>query len=172
MILLVFICISSILNLSLASNLNVFNQKLNSCSFKPLTGFTRNGYCETNRYDYGTHLVCATVTDEFLRYTKEQGNDLSTPRSYFPGLKHGDNWCLCVFRWLQAYKSNVYTNVVLSATHKNSLDYLKRYNLSLNDFKRSNYFNKKKISTSKKNPRQANEENYEKKDSNASHNFS
>jgi uncharacterized protein (DUF2237 family) len=131
-----FLLISS----SMASNMNVLNGTLTVCSLKPLTGFTRNGYCETNRYDYGTHLICSTVTDEFLSFTKARGNDLSTPRSYFPGLKNGNNWCLCVFRWLQAYKSGVVTPVVLSATHKNSLDYLKSYNLSLGDLKKANNF--------------------------------
>lgn len=100
----------------------------------------RNGYCDTNENDYGTHLVCATVTDEFLRYTKAQGNDLSTPHPpSFPGLKHGDNWCLCVSRWAQAYNSGIRMNVVLQATHRNTLDYLRRFNLTLDDLQsRSN----------------------------------
>jgi uncharacterized protein (DUF2237 family) len=155
MIILYLILVSLIAHGLLGSDVNVFNKKLNVCSLNPLTGFTRTGHCNTNKYDYGTHLICATVTDEFLSYTKSQGNDLSTPRSYFPGLKSGDNWCLCVFRWLQAYKSGVYTSVVLSSTHKNSLDYLKRYNLSLNDLKRSNY-NRRKNSSKSLKPRSTN----------------
>lgn len=71
---------------------NVLNEDLKLCSLAPLTGFTRTGYCETNEYDHGTHLICATMSDQFLKYTKSKGNDLSTPRSSFPGLKKGDNW--------------------------------------------------------------------------------
>ena len=78
---------------------NVLGDKLQTCSLSPLTGFRRTGKCETDERDYGTHLVCATVTKEFLEYTKSKGNDLSTPRRYFRGLKPGNNWCLCVFRW-------------------------------------------------------------------------
>ncbi len=77
---------------------NVLDGSLEVCSTNPMTGFTRTGKCETNEYDQGTHLVCATVTKEFLEHTKALGNDLSTPRSYFPGLKPGNNWCLCVNR--------------------------------------------------------------------------
>jgi uncharacterized protein len=71
---------------------NVLNDDLELCSLSPLTGFTRNGYCETNQFDQGTHLICAQMSEAFLKYTKSKGNDLSTPRSYFPGLKSGDKW--------------------------------------------------------------------------------
>ena len=115
---------------------NVLDGELETCSLSPMTGFTRTGKCETNEYDYGTHLVCAKVTQQFLTYTKSQGNDLSTPTSYFPGLKPGDNWCLCVYRWVQAYKDGVAPPPVLNATHHATLDYLKQYNLNLGDLKR------------------------------------
>jgi uncharacterized protein len=98
-----------------------------------LTGFTRTGKCETNEYDEGTHLICATVTDEFLEYTKQKGNDLSSPnpRYGFPGLKHGDNWCLCVYRWVQAKRDGVAPPVVRGATNRESLNYLRQFGLGL-----------------------------------------
>lgn len=104
----------------------------------PLTGFTRTGKCETNAQDYGTHLICAQVTEQFLNYTKSRGNDLSTPTSWFPGLKPGDNWCLCVSRWIEAYKDGAAPPPVLNATHQQSLAYLKRHNLGLDDLKKFN----------------------------------
>jgi uncharacterized protein (DUF2237 family) len=114
---------------------NVLGNNLEICSTNPMTGFTRTGKCETNRWDRGTHLFCAKVTKEFLDYTKSKGNDLSTPRSYFPGLKPGDNWCLCVFRWVQAYRDGFAPQPVLNATHHETLNYLRRYKISLNDLK-------------------------------------
>ena len=100
-----------------------------------MTGFTRNGRCETNAYDQGTHLICATVTDAFLEYTKSLGNDLSTPnpRYDFPGLKHGDNWCLCVYRWAQAKKDGFAPPVVLSATNREALRYLENFGMRSDD---------------------------------------
>lgn len=100
-----------------------------------MTGFTRTGKCETNEYDMGTHLICATVTDQFLKYTKSKGNDLSTPRPKynFPGLKNGDNWCLCVYRWVQAKRDGVAPPVVLDATNKESLNYLREFGIAMND---------------------------------------
>ncbi|CAF0723253.1 unnamed protein product [Brachionus calyciflorus] len=108
---------------------------LEVCSISPLTGFTRNGKCATNVHDLGTHLICSKVTNEFLQYTKKQGNDLVTPNSRygFPGLKNGDNWCLCVFRWYQAKRDGVAPPVILNSTNKQSLNYLKRYGLQLKD---------------------------------------
>lgn len=102
-----------------------------------MTGFTRTGKCETNEYDEGTHLICATVTDEFLAYTKSKGNDLSSPSPQygFPGLKHGDNWCLCVFRWVQARRDGVAPPVVLSATNRESINYLRQFSLGLDDLR-------------------------------------
>ena len=114
---------------------NVLDGELEVCSVAPLTGYTRTGYCETNEYDQGTHLVCAKVTKEFLSYTKARGNDLSTPNAYFPGLKPGDNWCLCVRRWAEAYQAGAAPPVQLGSTHSATLSYLRRYNLGLEDLK-------------------------------------
>ncbi|MGV0023630.1 DUF2237 family protein [Phormidesmis priestleyi] len=102
---------------------NVLGGTLESCSTDPMTGFFRNGCCETGPQDVGTHVVCAQVTDEFLAYTKLEGNDLSTPRPMyeFPGLKSGDKWCLCISRWKQALDAGVAPPIVLSATHEAAL---------------------------------------------------
>jgi len=103
---------------------NVFGEPLIPCSLEPLTGFFRDGCCNTGPMDTGTHTVCAVMTSEFLEYTKAQGNDLSTPnpRFQFPGLKPGDKWCLCVTRWKEAFDAGVAPEVVLEATHENSLN--------------------------------------------------
>ena len=102
---------------------NILGTELQLCCTDPMTGFFRDGYCHTNHLDRGTHVVCAIVTDAFLQFTKSRGNDLSTPRSdyQFPGLKPGDGWCLCVLRWKEAYEAGVAPEVVLEATHENSL---------------------------------------------------
>jgi uncharacterized protein len=102
---------------------NVQGGKLQICSISPMTGFFRNGCCETGPQDIGTHVVCAQVTEEFLAYTKSQGNDLSTPvpMFQFPGLKPGDKWCLCVSRWKQALEAGFAPPIVLSATHEGAL---------------------------------------------------
>jgi uncharacterized protein len=102
---------------------NVLGGTLESCSTDPMTGFFRNGCCETGPQDVGTHVVCAQVTDEFLAYTKSEGNDLSTPMPMheFPGLKSGDKWCLCVSRWKEALNAGVAPPIVLSATHEAAL---------------------------------------------------
>lgn len=97
-----------------------------------MTGFFRDGYCRTGSSDHGSHTVCSEVTEEFLEYTKKQGNDLSTPNSYFPGLKPGDHWCLCAARWKQAQEAGVAPTVVLEASHQKalntcSLDLLKKH---------------------------------------------
>ncbi|PRY87006.1 DUF2237 family protein [Mongoliibacter ruber] len=104
--------------------LNVFGEKLIECSSDPLTGYYRNGCCETGEDDSGTHTVCAVMTDEFLAFSKMRGNDLITPRPewYFPGLKAGDRWCLCVSRWLEAYHAGVAPRVYLEATHEKTLE--------------------------------------------------
>ncbi|RNA34975.1 DUF2237 domain-containing [Brachionus plicatilis] len=116
---------------------NVNNEPLEVCSLSPMTGYTRTGKCETNEWDQGTHLVCARVNDKFLKYTKAKGNDLSTPRSWFPGLKDGDNWCLCVFRWVQAYRDGFGPSVVLNATNKEALNYLKQFGVGLKDISKN-----------------------------------
>ena len=82
-----------------SNSLNIYSKPLQICGQNPLTGFYRNGFCETGQNDHGTHTVCAEMTSEFLNFTKSQGNDLSTPRFSFPGLKKGNHWCLCAFRW-------------------------------------------------------------------------
>jgi len=91
-----------------------------------MTGFSRDGCCETGPSDRGRHIVCAVMTDEFLAYSKEQGNDLSTPRPEFrfPGLKAGDRWCLCLERWREAHSAECAPKVVLDATHQIALERL------------------------------------------------
>jgi uncharacterized protein (DUF2237 family) len=112
----------------------VFNEPLVPCSFKPVTGFFRDGCCKTNEDDVGSHVVCAVMTAEFLDYSVSQGNDLVTPKPDlgFPGLKPGDQWCLCAVRWNEAYLAGVAPPVVLESTNVTALDYtpieaLRRY---------------------------------------------
>ena len=100
---------------------NVLGKQLEVCSIEPMTGFYRNGCCETDLQDVGTHVVCAQVTPQFLEFNQAQGNDLSTPRLRFPGLKPGDRWCLCVTRWKEALDAGVAPPIVLSATHEKAL---------------------------------------------------
>jgi len=104
---------------------NVLGEKLESCCTDPLTGFYRDGFCKTGADDYGTHIVCAVMTEEFLTYTKKRGNDLSTPApNYrFPGLKAGDQWCLCALRWKEALVDGVAPPIKLESTHEKMLDY-------------------------------------------------
>ena len=106
------------------SALNVLDQPLQLCSESPLTGFFRNGYCQTESDDRGQHTVCAVVDNAFLQYTLDQGNDLLTPRPAlgFPGLKPGDHWCLCAARWKEAHQEGRAPKIVLAATHKKALD--------------------------------------------------
>lgn len=105
--------------------LNVYNETLQSCCTSPMTGYYRNGFCQTGGDDRGTHVVCAEMTEEFLSYTKSRGNDLSTPiPAYnFPGLKPGDRWCLCILRWLEAEEAGVAPKVNLKSTNKKALEY-------------------------------------------------
>ena len=109
-----------------ADSLNVFGEALLTCGTAPITGAYRNGCCDTGPFDTGTHTVCAVVTDEFLQFSKSKGNDLTRayPQYNFPGLVDGDTWCLCVSRWLEAYKAGVAPPVVLEACHLNTLDYV------------------------------------------------
>lgn len=104
--------------------LNVLGTPLQACSFDPLTGFFRDGCCNTDEQDHGTHVVCAKVTDAFLAYSMKRGNDLVTPRPEyrFQGLKPGDRWCLCVNRWLEAMHAEVAPPLYLEATHAKALD--------------------------------------------------
>jgi uncharacterized protein (DUF2237 family) len=104
---------------------NVLGGRLQSCSTDPLTGFFRDGCCNTGREDVGSHTVCAVVTAEFLRFSAEHGNDLSTPRPEFgfPGLKPGDRWCLCAPRWQEAFLAGCAPQVTLEATEESALNY-------------------------------------------------
>lgn len=106
------------------ASVNVLGGPLESCSTAPLTGFFRNGCCDTGPSDQGMHTVCAVMTAEFLALSKYLGNDLSTPRPEygFAGLKPGDRWCLCAGRFLQAHDEGAAPNVNLAATHKRTLD--------------------------------------------------
>ncbi len=105
-------------------SLNVLGQPLEECSTQPMTGFFRNGCCDTGPMDRGLHTVCATMTAEFLALSKYLGNDLSTPRPEygFPGLKPGDQWCLCANRFLQAHMEGAAPKIRLAATHQATLD--------------------------------------------------
>jgi len=105
-------------------SLNVLGLRLQSCSTDPLTGFYRNGCCDTGPEDRGSHTICVVVTAEFLALSKYLGNDLSTPRPEFrfPGLKPGDRWCLCAARFLQAAEEFAAPRVVLDATHASATD--------------------------------------------------
>ena len=103
---------------------NVLGGPLSPCSTKPLTGFFRDGHCNTCREDQGSHTVCAVMTAEFLAYSKYVGNDLSTPHPEygFPGLKPGDHWCLCAGRFMQAHEEGCAPQVNLDATHRRALE--------------------------------------------------
>ncbi len=102
---------------------NVLGQELMPCSNAPLTGFYRNGCCETGPDDTGLHTVCAVMTAQFLAFSRSVGNDLSTPRPEFnfPGLRPGDRWCLCAPRWKEALDAGAAPGVVLEATHEETL---------------------------------------------------
>ena len=105
------------------ASLNVLGEKLNPCSSNPVTGFFRDGCCNTGPMDRGKHTVCCLLTDAFLEFSKSVGNDLSTPRPEFgfDGLKAGDRWCLCADRWAQADANRAAPNVLLRSTHINTL---------------------------------------------------
>lgn len=111
---------------------NVLGTDLEICCTAPMTGFYRDGSCRTGGGDMGAHVVCAQMTDEFLRFTQSRGNDLSTPMPAFsfPGLKPGDRWCLCASRWKEALDAGAAPPVVLESTHISALEYV-----SLNELK-------------------------------------
>ncbi len=106
--------------------LNVLGTKLAVCSADPLTGWHRDGCCRTGGGDAGVHVVCARMTPEFLEFSKGRGNDLGTPRPEFgfPGLKPGDQWCLCAARWQEAFLAGRAPAVVLEATHESALEFI------------------------------------------------
>ena len=105
---------------------NVLGTTLEVCSVSPMTGFFRNGCCETGASDMGLHVLCAVMTEEFLEFSKAQGNDLSTPNDEyeFPGLMPGDRWCLCVARWKEALEAGAAPPVVLEATHMSTVEFV------------------------------------------------
>lgn len=105
-------------------SINVLGEELIEAGTEPLTGFYRDGCCNTGPEDQGSHTVCAVVSAEFLEHQKRVGNDLSTPRPEFgfAGLAPGDRWCVCAARWLQAYQDGAAAPVVLAATHRRALD--------------------------------------------------
>ena len=104
---------------------NVLGGELKECSLDPMTGWLRDGCCNTDGRDYGVHTVCVVVTEEFLEFSRSVGNDLSTPEPVygFPGLRHGDRWCLCAARWVEAEQAGMAPQVVLEATHARTLEW-------------------------------------------------
>lgn len=121
------------------SQRNVLGGLLGACSERPMTGFFRDGCCNTSDEDVGSHTVCVVMTAEFLAFSKARGNDLSTPRPEFgfPGLQPGDRWCLCAARWREALQAGMAPRVVLNSTNEASLlvvglDDLKRHAIDLN----------------------------------------
>jgi uncharacterized protein (DUF2237 family) len=117
---------------------NVLGEPLDVCSLRPRTGFFRDGCCNTGPDDFGLHVVCAEMTDEFLAFSRESGNDLTTPvpELGFPGLSPGDRWCVCAGRWREALEAGCAPPVILRATHEETLavvplDTLRRHALDV-----------------------------------------
>ena len=113
------------------NNLNVFGEPLIACSINPLTGYFRDGCCNTDETDVGLHTVCIVATEDFLQFSKTIGNDLSTPIPEwgFAGVKPGDKWCLCALRFKEAYENDCAPKVVLEATNEKTLDVISMDNL-------------------------------------------
>jgi uncharacterized protein (DUF2237 family) len=109
-----------------SSQRNVLGLSLAPCSTTPVTGFFRTGCCETDEQDVGLHVVCAQMTEEFLAFSKQRGNDLSTPRPGFAGLRPGDRWCLCAARWKEALDADVAPPVILASTHEAATEIVDR----------------------------------------------
>ncbi|MGX5174171.1 DUF2237 family protein [Aliikangiella sp. IMCC44653] len=123
----------------MVESLNVYDEPIIPCSLDPITGFFRDGCCNTNEQDLGSHTVCVEVTQQFLEFSRFRGNDLTTPMpDYgFPGLKPKDRWCLCAARWLEAHEAGMAPRVVLTSTHKKALEIvplalLSKYAVDLN----------------------------------------
>ena len=121
-----------------AKQRNVLGEPLEVCGENPVTGYFRDGCCNTDASDLGSHTVCIKVTNDFLEFSKNQGNDLSTPRPEygFDGLKDGDTWCLCADRWLEAYQNGVAPKIKLKSTNIKALeiidlDYLKTHSVDI-----------------------------------------
>ncbi|HYW57257.1 MAG TPA: DUF2237 domain-containing protein [Polaromonas sp.] len=115
---------------------NVLGTELVPCSYDPLTGYFRDGCCNTDESDLGSHLICVRVTPDFLRFSMERGNDLSTPRPEyrFAGLRPGDRWCLCANRWREALEARAAPPVVMESTHINALEFVTRAQLEKHRF--------------------------------------
>jgi len=131
---------------------NMNKKTLKICSKKPLTGYNRSGYCETDMFDMGSHLVCAKMNKKFLKYTKSMGNDLSTPSSSFPGLKPDDKWCLCQDRWNEAFNNNIKTKVIKNATNLSIKDEVRK---NINKKGGSNKKSKKQFLYNPDNPKKS-----------------
>ena len=112
---------------------NVLGTDLEPCSFEPITGFYRTGFCQTGREDPALHCMCCIMTDAFLQFSKAQGNDLTMPDPQvpFPGLVAGDRWCVCIDRWKEAHAAGAAPQVILEATHISTLEFV-----DLEDLKR------------------------------------
>jgi hypothetical protein len=115
---------------------NIYGDPLIPCSKNPETGYFRDGYCHTGPMDRGRHTVCAVMTDDFLSFTAEQGNDLSTPQPElnFPGLTPGDRWCLCAARWAEALDADLAPPVILKATNIETLEIIDQADLEAHAF--------------------------------------
>ena len=105
---------------------NILGTDLKCCGTKPMTGYFRDGFCRTTETDRGRHVVACIVNEKFLHFTRQMGNDLSSPNPMynFPGLKPGDKWCVCALRWKEAFDAGCAPDVILEATHEKSLDYV------------------------------------------------
>jgi len=120
---------------------------LKVCSTNPMTGYYRDGFCKNTADDSGTHVVCSELTDDFLQFTKSRGNNLITPRNGFPGLKAGQQWCLCALRWEEARRAGKAPPVLLEATDKSSLRFnkLQTYKRYSRKSKRQNGTRRRKV---------------------------
>lgn len=121
--------------IQLSHGKNVLGGELAMCCRDPMTGFYRDGTCRTGSDDLGVHTVCTRMTAQFLAFSKSRGNDLSTPHGGFPGLKAGDQWCLCAARWQEAFEAGMAPKVVLEATHEATLAFVKLEDLQTHAWK-------------------------------------